>query len=132
MLEEEGAFFRRREAARVFLSEPSIPVVRDPLIDNITKGARDDLDNNTHQLPNAAELMTEVDDRCALCEDGVVGSDNVDGCWCLGDVMRTQQRCDVVGLKRAVAQCSLVIVTDQEIDSGVAESADTIEDNDGG
>ncbi len=76
--------------------------------------------------------MTEVDDRCALCEDGVVGSDNVDGCWCLGDVMRTQQRCDVVGLKRAEAQCSLVIVTDQKINGGVAEIADTIKDNDRG
>ena len=130
--QEPRALFRSGHAARTALAKPPVSVSGDPPVHEIAKGARHNPRHSTEDSPDAAEPTSEKQDRGALGEYHSLRSDHVDGCWCFRDVVGVEQRSDVLVLERTKTQHTLPIVSDQNINGGVAEIADTVEDHDGG
>lgn len=126
---EAGALGGGGEVAGFVAAEPAVAVAGDEGVDGVAERAGDDAKDG-EKAPRGAEEGGDGEGGVAADEDGVIGA-GVDegvelfGVESIGDADLTTE----IGLEGGEVEAGGVVVMEEELDAGGAESADAVEED---
>jgi len=123
------------EGAGVELAEDRIAITCNEVVDGVAEGTRDHTAHRCCDSPNAAEGCKDKDGGVGASQETFGGllwvDDQVDGLErCSGRAMALENLCGERALEGGEAEDRGVIATEDELDETVAESANTVVEED--
>ncbi len=115
------------EVAGFVAAEPAVAVAGDEGVNGVAEGAGDEAKDG-EEAPGEAEEGGDGEGGVATDEDGVIGAGVDEGVELVGvESIGEADLATEIGLEGGEVEAGGVIVTEEELDAGGAESADAVE-----
>ena len=126
---EAGALGGGGEVAGFVAAEPAVAVAGDEGVNGVSEGSGDEAKDG-EQAPGEAEEGGDGEGGVAADEDGVIGAGVDEGVELVGvESIGEADLATEIGLEGGEVEAGGVIVTEEELDAGGAESADAVEED---
>jgi hypothetical protein len=126
---EAGALGGGGEVAGFVAAEPAVAVAGDEGVNGVSEGSGDEAKDG-EEAPGETEEGGDGEGGVAADEDGVIGAGVDEGVELVGvESIGEADLAAEIGLEGGEVEAGGVVVTEEELDAGGAESADAVEED---